>query len=138
MPHFPVLAKLSQILERKVEKVREEERGQRQDLHVLATSYSGQLKAKTPSMIRESDFHHVGDKVVFLFYILLNLIFTKILNKKFVICKKNNFCLFLRHFASLFLLYCIYGRETRLRYFACCILNQFYLYNKLSNLKGLA
>ncbi|XP_018404813.1 PREDICTED: THO complex subunit 2 isoform X4 [Cyphomyrmex costatus] len=62
LPHFPVLAKLSQILERKVEKVREEERGQRQDLHVLATSYSGQLKAKTPSMIRESDFHHVGDK----------------------------------------------------------------------------
>lgn len=64
LPHFPVLAKLSQILERKVEKVREEERGQRQDLHVLATSYSGQLKAKTPNMIRESDFHHVGDKVV--------------------------------------------------------------------------
>ena len=64
MPHFPVLAKLSQILERKVEKVREEERGQRQDLHVLATSYSGQLKAKTPNMIRESDFHHVGDKVI--------------------------------------------------------------------------
>ncbi|XP_024887298.1 THO complex subunit 2 isoform X7 [Temnothorax curvispinosus] len=62
LPHFPVLAKLSQILERKVEKVREEERGQRQDLHVLATSYSGQLKAKTPNMIRESDFHHVGDK----------------------------------------------------------------------------
>ncbi|XP_051169390.1 THO complex subunit 2 isoform X1 [Leptopilina boulardi] len=63
LPHFPVLSKLSQILERKVEKVREEERGQRQDLHVLATSYSGQLKAKTPSMIRESDFHHVGEKV---------------------------------------------------------------------------
>ncbi|XP_015433412.1 PREDICTED: THO complex subunit 2 [Dufourea novaeangliae] len=62
LPHFPVLAKLSQILERKVEKVREEERGQRQDLHVLATSYSGQLKAKTPNMIREADFHHVGDK----------------------------------------------------------------------------
>ena len=57
-----MLAKLSQILERKVEKVREEERGQRQDLHVLATSYSGQLKARAASMIRESDFHHVGDK----------------------------------------------------------------------------
>lgn len=67
LPHFPVLAKLSQILERKVEKVREEERGQRQDLHVLATSYSGQLKAKTPNMIREADFHHVGDKVCVIF-----------------------------------------------------------------------
>lgn len=62
MPHFPVLAKLSQILERKVEKVREEERGQRQDLYTLALSYGGQLKARVPSMIRESDFHHVGDK----------------------------------------------------------------------------
>ncbi|XP_047355707.1 THO complex subunit 2 isoform X2 [Vespa velutina] len=62
LPHFPVLSKLSQILERKVDKVKEEERGQRQDLHILATSYSGQLKARTPCMIRESDFHHVGDK----------------------------------------------------------------------------
>ncbi|XP_001606603.2 THO complex subunit 2 isoform X1 [Nasonia vitripennis] len=62
LPHFPVLAKLSQILERKVEKVRDEERNKRQDLHVLATSYCGQLKAKAPQMIRESDFHHVGDK----------------------------------------------------------------------------
>ncbi|XP_043266760.1 THO complex subunit 2 isoform X2 [Venturia canescens] len=62
LPHFPVLSKLSSILERKVEKVREEERGQRQDLHVLATSYSGQLKARAPNMIRESDFHHVGEK----------------------------------------------------------------------------
>jgi len=55
--------------------VREEERGQRQDLHVLATSYSGQLKAKTPNMIRESDFHHVGDKVIknYLHIISLNL-----------------------------------------------------------------
>lgn len=63
LPHFPVLSKLSQILERKVEKVRDEERKERQDLHVLATSYCGQLKARAPHMIRESDFHHVGDKV---------------------------------------------------------------------------
>lgn len=63
LPHFPVLSKLSQILERKIEKVREEERGHRQDLHILLTSYSGQLKAKSSSMIPESDFHHVGDKV---------------------------------------------------------------------------
>lgn len=62
LPHFPVLLKLSQILERKVEKVREQERGNRQDLHVLATSYSGQLKARTSQMIHETDFHHVGEK----------------------------------------------------------------------------
>ncbi|XP_058804081.1 THO complex subunit 2 isoform X2 [Phymastichus coffea] len=62
LPHFPVLAKLSQILERKVEKVRDEERNKRQDLHVLATSYCGQLKARAPHMIRESDFHQVANK----------------------------------------------------------------------------
>ncbi|XP_063988875.1 THO complex subunit 2 isoform X2 [Diachasmimorpha longicaudata] len=62
LPQFPVIAKLSGILERKVEKVREEEKGQRQDLHVLATSYSGQLKAKTPHMIKEAEFHHVNER----------------------------------------------------------------------------
>lgn len=63
LPHFPVLAKLSHILERKIEKVKDEERGNRQDLHVLATSYSGQLKARSASMMKEADFHQVGEKV---------------------------------------------------------------------------
>lgn len=44
--------------------VREEEKNQRQDLFTLATSYSGQLKAKSASMIRENDFHQVSDKVI--------------------------------------------------------------------------
>jgi hypothetical protein len=44
--------------------VREEEKNQRQDLFILATSYSGQLKAKSASMIRENDFHQVSDKVI--------------------------------------------------------------------------
>uniref|UniRef100_A0A182W6T4 THO complex subunit 2 n=1 Tax=Anopheles minimus TaxID=112268 RepID=A0A182W6T4_9DIPT len=62
LPHFPVLAKLSQILEKKVEKVREEEKNQRQDLFVLASSYIGQLKAKAGQMMLESDFHQVPEK----------------------------------------------------------------------------
>lgn len=62
MPQFPVLTKLSTILERKVEKVRDEERNKRQDLHVLATSYCGQLKARSSQMIHESHFHLVSDK----------------------------------------------------------------------------
>ncbi|XP_014219414.1 THO complex subunit 2 isoform X2 [Copidosoma floridanum] len=62
LPHFPVLTKLSQILERKVDKVREDERNKRQDLHALAISYFGQLKARGPHMIPEVDFHHVSDK----------------------------------------------------------------------------
>lgn len=62
LEHFPVLAKLAQIIERKVDKVKEDEKNQRQDLFVLASSYSGQLKAKISSMMRESDFHQVADK----------------------------------------------------------------------------
>lgn len=62
LPHFPMLEKLAQIIERKVEKVREEEKNKRQDLFVLASSYIGQLKAKKSEMIPESDFHQVADK----------------------------------------------------------------------------
>jgi len=62
LPHFPVLAKLANIIQRKIEKVCEEEKNKRQDLFVLATSYSGQLKAKAPLMTLESDFHQVNDK----------------------------------------------------------------------------
>ncbi|XP_046395429.1 THO complex subunit 2 isoform X2 [Ischnura elegans] len=62
LPHFPVLPKLVQIIEKKIEKVREEEKSQRQDLFILATSYSGHLKAKSSSMIKESDFHQVPEK----------------------------------------------------------------------------
>ncbi|XP_049790874.1 THO complex subunit 2 isoform X2 [Schistocerca nitens] len=57
LPHFPVLLKLRQIIEKKIEKVREEEKNHRQDLFILATSYSGKLKAKAATMIRENDFH---------------------------------------------------------------------------------
>lgn len=61
LPHFPMLVKLSQIIERKVEKVREEEKNKRQDLFVLASSYIGQLKTKS-GMVLESEFHQVADK----------------------------------------------------------------------------
>ncbi|KAG6465042.1 hypothetical protein O3G_MSEX014901 [Manduca sexta] len=46
LPHFPVLARLAQIIEKKVDKVKDEEKTQRQDLYVLATVYSGQLHAE--------------------------------------------------------------------------------------------
>lgn len=62
LPSFPVLSKLSQILEKYVNKVIEEEKNKRQDLFVLATSYIGQLKNKSVDMIKEADFHHVSDK----------------------------------------------------------------------------
>ncbi len=62
LPHFPMLVKLAQIIERKVEKVREEEKNKRQDLFVLASSYIGQLKTRSGDMVPESDFHQVADK----------------------------------------------------------------------------
>lgn len=62
LPHFPMLVKLAQIIERKVEKVCDEERNQRKDLYLLATSYIGRLKARSNDMIREADFHQVSDK----------------------------------------------------------------------------
>lgn len=62
LPYFPILSKLAQIVEKRVEKVINEERNQRQDLFTLATSYIGQLKNKSNDMIREADFHQVSDK----------------------------------------------------------------------------
>lgn len=64
LPNFPVLSKLAQILEKYVNVVIEEEKNQRQDLFVLATSYIGQLKSKAVDMIKEADFHQVSDKPV--------------------------------------------------------------------------
>ncbi|RZF48549.1 hypothetical protein LSTR_LSTR011164 [Laodelphax striatellus] len=63
LPHYPMLTKLSQFIERRIDKVKEEEKNARQDLYTLATSYSGQLKARAPHMLRENDFHHVGERV---------------------------------------------------------------------------
>lgn len=62
LPHFPLLCKLSQIIEKYVERVIEEEKNKRQDLFVLASSYIGQLKSKSAEMMKEADFHQVSDK----------------------------------------------------------------------------
>ncbi|KAF2879485.1 hypothetical protein ILUMI_26680 [Ignelater luminosus] len=64
IPHFPVLFKLSQIIEKKIEKVRDEEKNKRQDLYTLAISYLGQLKQRITGghMMKESEFHQVVEK----------------------------------------------------------------------------
>ncbi|XP_033174015.1 THO complex subunit 2 isoform X2 [Drosophila mauritiana] len=62
LPHYPVLAKLAQIIERKVDKVREEEKTKRPDLYAIASSYIGQLKLKTPHMLKESVFHQIAER----------------------------------------------------------------------------
>lgn len=60
---FPVLTKLAAIIEKKVEKVREDEKNKRQDLFVLASSYIAILKSKSSQLMTESSFHQVSDKV---------------------------------------------------------------------------
>lgn len=59
IPHFPILIKLSQFIEKRIEKVRDEEKNNRQDLFTLSSSYLGLLKQRTSSgqMMKESDFH---------------------------------------------------------------------------------
>lgn len=62
LPMFPILSKFSQNIEKFVNKVIEEERNQRQDLFVLATSYIGQLKSRAIDMKQEADFQQMYDK----------------------------------------------------------------------------
>lgn len=58
--HFPVVSKTEQVIHKRVEKVRDEEKVKRQDLYVLASSYLGILKQKQGQLILENDFHQVG------------------------------------------------------------------------------
>ncbi|KAK9502579.1 hypothetical protein O3M35_011328 [Rhynocoris fuscipes] len=60
LPVFPVISKLAQFIEKRINKVREEEKNNRQDLYTLATSYSGLLMSKSSKWISESDFHVVS------------------------------------------------------------------------------
>jgi THO complex subunit 2 len=53
--------KTEQVIHKRVEKVRDEEKTKRQDLHVLASSYLGILKQKHGQLMTEQDFHQVSE-----------------------------------------------------------------------------
>ncbi|XP_072398608.1 THO complex subunit 2 [Diabrotica undecimpunctata] len=57
--HFPLLIKLSQFIEKRIEKVRDEEKNNRQDLYTLSVSYLGLLKQRNSAgqMMKEVEFH---------------------------------------------------------------------------------
>ncbi|GAB6023947.1 THO complex subunit 2 [Chamberlinius hualienensis] len=57
LPYYPIITNLGQVIEKRVENVKNEEKEKRPDLYVLAIVYSGQLKSKKPSMIPEHEFH---------------------------------------------------------------------------------
>merc|ERR1719266_1905320 len=60
---FPVIQKLSTVIEKRIEKVCEEEKEKRKDLYIKARSYQGQLQAKKSKMMKEAEFHQVKGKV---------------------------------------------------------------------------
>ena len=47
----------AQAIERRVENIRITEKEKRPDLYVIATGYSGQLKIRKSSFVREDEFH---------------------------------------------------------------------------------
>lgn len=60
LPHFPVIAKLNGVIEKRIEKVCAEEKEARKDLYIKAMSYSGQLKARKQFVMKEHEFHQVS------------------------------------------------------------------------------
>ncbi|XP_063606637.1 THO complex subunit 2-like [Penaeus indicus] len=59
LQRFPVISNLAAVIEKRIEKVKNEERNRRNDLYVLANSYSGRLKGAKPNLMPETDFHIV-------------------------------------------------------------------------------
>merc|ERR1711936_1173685 len=57
LPHFPLIVNLSVVIEKRIDKVCADEKEQRKDLYIKATSYSGQLKARKSKMLKENEFH---------------------------------------------------------------------------------
>ncbi|XP_071489382.1 THO complex subunit 2-like [Diadema antillarum] len=57
LPYFPLVQNLGQVLEKRVDKIKVEEKEKRPDIYALAMGYSGQLKARRPAMIPEDKFH---------------------------------------------------------------------------------
>lgn len=62
LSHFPVMISFAQAIERRLDKIRNEEKEKRPDLFALATGYSGQLKSRKSTFIPESEFHEKENK----------------------------------------------------------------------------
>ncbi|XP_071535376.1 THO complex subunit 2 isoform X1 [Panulirus ornatus] len=59
LQHFPAITNLAAVIEKRIEKVKMEERNRRNDLYVLANSYSGRLKSAKTHLMPETEFHIV-------------------------------------------------------------------------------
>lgn len=56
-PYFPVIVSLGMALERRIEKIKAEEKDKRPDIYALATGYSGVLKSRKPYLVPEGEYH---------------------------------------------------------------------------------
>ncbi|OWF53939.1 THO complex subunit 2-like isoform X2 [Mizuhopecten yessoensis] len=63
LQHYPRITQFGQALERRVDRLRQEEKDKRPDIYALAMGYSGQLKSKKSSWVQEAEFH-LKDKEV--------------------------------------------------------------------------
>jgi THO complex subunit 2 len=57
LPHYPKLSGFCSALEKRVEKIKQNEKDKRQDIYTLASVYLGQLRQRKPQMLEESKFH---------------------------------------------------------------------------------
>lgn len=57
LPYYPRIMQFGQALERRVNRIRQEEKEKRPDIYALAMGYSGQLKNKKSMWVPEHDFH---------------------------------------------------------------------------------
>ncbi|KAL3879965.1 hypothetical protein ACJMK2_032241 [Sinanodonta woodiana] len=62
LPYYPKILQFGQALERRVDRLRQEEKEKRPDIYALAMGYSGQLKSKKSTWVPEPEFH-LKDKV---------------------------------------------------------------------------
>ncbi|XP_071847770.1 THO complex subunit 2-like isoform X4 [Apostichopus japonicus] len=63
LPHFPKVQNLGNVLEKRIDKICNEEKDKRPDIYVLALGYSGQLKGRRVHMIPEEKFHSKETKL---------------------------------------------------------------------------
>ncbi|XP_077984941.1 THO complex subunit 2-like isoform X2 [Glandiceps talaboti] len=62
LSYYPMVQNFGQALERRVDKIRQEEKDKRPDIYALAMGYSGQLKSKKGGMMPENLFHLKEEK----------------------------------------------------------------------------
>ncbi|KAL4230734.1 THO complex subunit 2 [Mactra antiquata] len=58
LPHYPRIIQFGSPLERRVDRLKQEEKEKRPDLFALAMGYSGQLKSRKGTWVNDTDFHH--------------------------------------------------------------------------------